>query len=382
MNPFRRGGKTWFPIRAPFSAEWRPSARIRQKGKRQLMWKKFFVPLFRAEQIIEEYQREEQWKQKKNIALISIAAFLVMSLLNVYQHSVFMLITTVGGAFLIAVCLLIGWKKKSTEPMEMSFMVILMVLFTFYTIYGGNEGFALLWVIFVPFMFMMIMDLKKGLFLSAYFLALLFLVFYGPLDFLLKYDYPEMMRLRFPVLYLIDCAFSIYSVRVMLSARSDLILVRNQLKESGFRDPATGLKNRNAYTEFAKTVSEESREQLGVIFIDVNGLHELNNRKGHAEGDKLLRLIAGLCRESFPEAEIFRFGGDEFLLICDNTPEEALAEEMGLLSRRLEEKGYTVAYGIEHRRAHFDLEDMVNGADGKMLRGKAEYYKTRDRRAR
>ena len=346
------------------------------------MWKKFFVPLFRAEQIIEEYQREEQWKQKKNIALIAIAAFLVMSLLNVYQHSLFMLVTTVGGAFLITVCLLIGWKKKSTEPVEMSFMVILMVLFTFYTLCGGNEGFALLWVIFVPFMFMMMVDLKKGLFLSAYFLALLFLVFYGPLDFLLKYDYPEMMRLRFPVLYLIDCAFSIYSVRVMLSARSNLILVRNQLKESGFRDPATGLKNRNAYTEFAKTVSEESREQLAVIFLDVNGLHELNNRKGHAEGDKLLRLIAGLCRESFPKAEIFRFGGDEFLLICDNTPEEALAEEMSRLSRRLEEKGYTVAYGIEHRRADFDLEDMVNCADGKMLRGKAEYYKTRDRRAR
>ena len=126
------------------------------------MWKKFFVPLFRAEQIIEENQREEQWKQKKNIALIAIAAFLVMSLLNVYQHSLFMLITTVGGAFLIAVCLLIGWKKRSTEPMEISFLVILMVLFTFYILYGGNEGFALLWVIFVPFMFMMMVDLKKA----------------------------------------------------------------------------------------------------------------------------------------------------------------------------------------------------------------------------
>lgn len=346
------------------------------------MWNKFFKPLFRAEEIIREYRNEEQWVQKRNIALIAIGAFLLMSLLNIYQHSGFMLFTTVNGAFWMSVCLLVGRRKKNTGLLEISFLILLMVLFTWYILYGGNEGFALLWVIFVPFMFMMMIDLKKGLFLSAYFLALLFLVFYGPLEFLLKYDYPTMMRLRFPALYLIDCVFSIYSVRVMLIARSDLILTQNRLKEAGFRDAATGLKNRTAYTEFIGTFPKETGEAAAVIYLDVNGLHELNNRKGHAEGDYMLRLIAELCTEQFPGDEVFRLGGDEFLLVCSGRAEETVSAELTELIRKIEEKGYTMAYGMEYALSVDDFEAMVNRADEKMLRNKAEYYKQRDRRAR
>ena len=316
------------------------------------------------------------------MTLIAVIAFLLMSVLNICQHSTLMLLTTLGGAAGLLICLMVGHKKQSTKPLESAFLIILLLLFTWYILAGGNDGFSILWVIFVPFMFMMMIDLKKGLILSTYFLLLLFLVFYGPLEFLLQYDYPKMMRLRFPILYLFGFAFSFYSVKEIITARSNLIHAQNELKQSSFHDPATGLKNRTAYTDYANTASVCSHERLSVVFIDVNGLHELNNKMGHAEGDKMLCTIAKLCAEQFPQAAIFRLGGDEFLLISSTYTEEEITDQMAQLDQKVTAEGCTIAYGIEYRQSDFDLEDMVNCADAKMLRNKAEYYKLRDRRAR
>ena len=120
------------------------------------------------------------------MTLIAVIAFLLMSVLNICQHSTLMLLTTLGGAAGLLICLMVGHKKQSTKPLESAFLIILLLLFTWYILAGGNDGFSILWVIFVPFMFMMMIDLKKGLILSTYFLLLLFLVFYGPLEFLLS----------------------------------------------------------------------------------------------------------------------------------------------------------------------------------------------------
>ena len=48
----------------------------------------------------------------------------------------------------------------------------------------------------------------------------------------------------------------------------------------------------------------------------------------------------------------------------------------------MQEAGDSIAYGLEVRREHFDLEDMVNAADNKMLGAKAEHYRKLDREGR
>lgn len=340
------------------------------------------TPLLQAEKTIKEYRREEQWKQVRNASLIAIFAFGIMSVLNIYQHSLPMLLTTLAGTLGLTASMALGWRRKSTRLLESVFALLLAVLMTYYILAGGNEGFAILWVIFVPYMFMILIDVKKGLALSLYFLFLLFSVFYGPLEGLLRYDYPRMMRLRFPMLYLIDFVFSFYIVRQMLMARSELILAKERIRQASFLDSTTGLKNRAAYTEYIGAISGGECGKLSVIYIDVNGLHELNNRKGHAEGDRMLQFVASSCMEVFPHGEIFRLGGDEFLIICSICSEREITDKMTELSGRIEAAGYTISYGIEHRQSHFDIEDMVNCADAKMLKNKAEYYKARDRRRR
>lgn len=85
-----------------------------------------------------------------------------------------------------------------------------MLLFTVYIIRGENNGFAVLWLTIIPIVFMLMIDLKKGFFFSAYIVVLTFLVFLSPLNILVKYDYGRDMSLRFPVMLLICSLISLY----------------------------------------------------------------------------------------------------------------------------------------------------------------------------
>ena len=343
------------------------------------MYQRFIVPLLQAEKRIEEYRSKEQWKQLRDISLICIASLLVMSVLNFVQHSYLMLATTLGSAAALGFFLRESWQKKDANMLGWTFIGVFGVLCTYYVFYGGNEGFSILWLIFVPFLFPLMVDAVKGIALSTYFLILLFLVFYGPLDFLLQYDYSPVVRLRFPVYYAVDFALSLYCAVQMIWTRNDLLLAQEQARAASFVDAATGLKNRTAFTHFTQTAAERNFIRLTVIYIDVNGLHELNNRLGHAAGDEMLRYIARACVERFPRADVFRLGGDEFLIACSFGTEREIHIWMDDLIRTVESAGYTIAYGIEHRLHDFDLEDMVNKADARMLENKAEYYETHHR---
>lgn len=340
----------------------------------------FFTDLFRAEQEVREYWQKERWRQTRNIAILSIALFLMMSVMNLYQRSYGMLLTTLTGAIALIVCLLVGRRRQNTLPVELVCFVLLLVLFTGYILLGGNDGFAALWVVVVPLMFMMLLNVKLGILISGYFLLLLFLTFYGPLDNLLRYDYPPMIRLRFPLLYLGDCVLSLYCVHQIFVDRSNLIETQRRLRVISFEDATTGLQNRAAYSHYQQTADFQGVGQLAVVFIDVNGLHELNNRLGHRAGDEMLCFVGRQCVSQFPEAKVFRLGGDEFLLVLERMEQCRIQEGMEALDARVQGAGYSIAYGIEFRSSGFDLESMVIAADNKMLGAKAEHYKNLERR--
>lgn len=346
------------------------------------MYKRFLLPLLEAEKRIEDYRRDEQWHQLRDISMICIVAFLIMSVVNIVVRSYVMFATTLVSALVLGYFLYDSWTDHETKYLEWAYVAVFGVVCTYYTIVGGNDGFAILWIVFIPSLFTLMIDAKKGIALSTYFLLLLFLVFYGPLDFLLRYEYSDVMRLRFPIFYAVDYIFALYCSVQLIWTRSNLILAQEQAHAASFYDAATGLKNRTAFTHFTQTAQEKSFIRLTVIYIDVNGLHELNNRLGHAAGDEMLRFVANACVERFPKADVFRLGGDEFLVVCSVGTEGEIKIWMEDLIHTIESAGYTIAYGVEHRLHDFDLEDMVNKADAKMLKNKAEYYKTHDRRQR
>jgi diguanylate cyclase (GGDEF)-like protein len=99
-------------------------------------------------------------------------------------------------------------------------------------------------------------------------------------------------------------------------------------------DPLTGLPNRMLLLDRldqALLRSKRQRTLVGVLFIDLDGFKEVNDRLGHAAGDELLKQIAGRMKHEIRAGDIVaRLGGDEFIvgvLDADNREQITLVSE-------------------------------------------------------
>lgn len=88
-------------------------------------------------------------------------------------------------------------------------------------------------------------------------------------------------------------------------------------------DPLTGLSNRRHLERFlAREAKRSSRTGVSysVLMLDLVGFGALNKSSGHLEGDRILRELSTILREVFRETDgLFRFGGDEFLVVLVDT---------------------------------------------------------------
>lgn len=98
---------------------------------------------------------------------------------------------------------------------------------------------------------------------------------------------------------------------------------RRQLQLLATRDPLTGVGNRRAMDDDlrqAVLLSARNRSPLSVAIIDLDHFKRVNDRHGHAAGDEVLVEFAGLLRRSLREVDgVYRFGGEEFLVLLPDT---------------------------------------------------------------
>ncbi len=103
--------------------------------------------------------------------------------------------------------------------------------------------------------------------------------------------------------------------REVHAAHSELELAHSQLRRTTHFDALTGALNRRAYADGVGL--EAARSSVGaVIMLDLDNLKDVNDRWGHRAGDDLLKLLLGVLRGALrPSDRIYRWGGDEFLLV-------------------------------------------------------------------
>ena len=92
-------------------------------------------------------------------------------------------------------------------------------------------------------------------------------------------------------------------------------------------DMLTGVMNRNEMNNYVDSlVKSDSDETVGVVFADLNGLKTVNDVDGHVAGDTLLKNAANALLDFFSVSEVFRAGGDEFVVIITDITEKQLTE--------------------------------------------------------
>ena len=91
------------------------------------------------------------------------------------------------------------------------------------------------------------------------------------------------------------------------------------VKQLAYLDSLTGVKNKHAYVELEALIDEQIRdktnEEFAVFIFDLNDLKAINDTYGHEIGDKYIIKSCNLIKDLFPTLDIYRFGGDEFVVI-------------------------------------------------------------------
>ena len=152
-----------------------------------------------------------------------------------------------------------------------------------------------------------------------------------------------------------------------------------KMKIMSSTDLLTGVYNRNAMNNRISDHGNGTRvleAPFGVFFIDVNGLKTTNDTKGHLAGDELLKDVAATLREYKSEQmEVYRVGGDEFMIIAPATPRdefEALAKTLRENSERPNRAHFAV--GACHGEEVENIYKAMQTADARMYEVKEEYY--------
>lgn len=147
-------------------------------------------------------------------------------------------------------------------------------------------------------------------------------------------------------------------------------------------DPLTAVHNRRALEQaLARAASRAQRDArpYSVLLIDVDGLKSLNDRQGHAAGDRGLRLIATAATEAVRGYDLVaRYGGDEFVVVLHDSgaePARATAERVRAKARQLLGSdaalaNTTISIGTATWRTGCSPEDLLSEADKDMYAAK------------
>ena len=152
-------------------------------------------------------------------------------------------------------------------------------------------------------------------------------------------------------------------------------------------DALTSVNNRNAMNRrIDQLISGASKlpDSFGIAYADLNGLKTVNDDDGHEAGDKLLIRGAALLKIAFDGYEIYRAGGDEFVVFCPEISETDLDERVSQL-RKLTETTNDVSFAVGSIlvSGKYDINRAMQEADERMYHDKQEYYRNhpeKDRR--
>ena len=150
-------------------------------------------------------------------------------------------------------------------------------------------------------------------------------------------------------------------------------------------DQLTGLKNRHSFQYALDTALNLNCRKIYCVYIDANGLHELNDTQGHEAGDRMLKSISDLMRSIFGKDVCYRVGGDEFIVLGTDREHAELEDLVKQFKAANSANGYCASAGIcVAPNGEIDVEEIVKEAEKEMYADKAEFYRSsgHDRRRR
>ncbi len=143
-------------------------------------------------------------------------------------------------------------------------------------------------------------------------------------------------------------------------------------------DMLTGVFNRNAMNNRiaeCKSGVCPIENDYGLVFVDVNGLKRINDIKGHQAGDEMIRTVADRLKDIFKGYEIYRAGGDEFMVIAEGCSRSEFNDLIEKLRDQNDEDDVHFAVGSFYDDLEHDIHSALHSADASMYYDKSAYYR-------
>jgi hypothetical protein len=159
----------------------------------------------------------------------------------------------------------------------------------------------------------------------------------------------------------------------------------DMLHRLSYHDLLTNALNRNAFMDVLSQFRPGQYASAGIIYIDINGMKEINDFYGHHQGDKILITTVAKVFNLFKPDELFRIGGDEFVIITYDLTETDFYEKFNLLRNIFCEKTnlpFSIATGSCWVKSPSDLNSLLQQADSAMYTDKKKFYYGKEKTSR
>jgi len=159
-------------------------------------------------------------------------------------------------------------------------------------------------------------------------------------------------------------------------------LLQEKLWTLSTRDALTGLYNRNYFDNELERLKNSRQLPVSIVMMDINDLKLVNDEKGHAAGDRLLRSAADVFSKAFRTGDVVaRVGGDEFAVLLPKTDADTIKPVLRRITGLIKEHNQTrkhesvlsVAIGHATAEQPEQLLDSLKQADEKMYADKAGF---------
>ncbi|MAZ87397.1 MAG: hypothetical protein CL693_07120 [Cellvibrionaceae bacterium] len=171
---------------------------------------------------------------------------------------------------------------------------------------------------------------------------------------------------------------------LILSILTMLLYYHYKVRSLIYIDPLTSLFNRGHFTENINPLIElhdrGKISDLGVIAIDIDKFKSINDRYGHSIGDKVLKALSKLMRETTRKSEwVYRFGGEEFIILCSGESLAAMTKlaerlrvsvEQQVATKEYLPEGFTISLGVAARETEESIDKVLTRADDLLYKAK------------
>jgi diguanylate cyclase (GGDEF)-like protein len=168
--------------------------------------------------------------------------------------------------------------------------------------------------------------------------------------------------------------------QAMSTIGDDILDEQEKFKQYATLDPLTGFLTRNEGLAFLEKQLEFARfngVNVVLCFIDINGLKQVNDSFGHAEGDIMLETFAKTVKSTARENDlIFRYGGDEFILVLYDVDKKTAEKVWGRINNQLHkvnlelEKPYEINAAVGYAEYNYlekqTINELIDIADKEM----------------